>query len=623
MSEGQVYFLTGLLLLPLLWAGPAPAQEADPAVPVVEKRGAWEDLGIPVRRCGLYSQTLARDAAGKQVLCLGFKDTQCFLLLLDPQTGQGKQVVFTGVDAQIWSLCAHSNGKVYATLGSGHIFEVDPTTGEYRELARPPKDEVVVWELYEGPDGNLYGGTYPNAKLVRINPQSGEVTDLGRMDPEEMYVRTIALQGDYVYCGCGPKQPAVWAYHIPTGQKTQILPEEARQGPGWGRPTRTIDGQLLMTGAGDKRYQVQGLEVTATERKVRPAVLRLDDGRYVAIEDRSGPDRVYFLVDDKGGRTEVKFNYSGAGTTLFALFPGPDGRLYGTTRSPITLFALDPVTGAVTEYGDPVGHGGQVYAWLWREGKLHMTAYSRCTYSVWDPARPWRFGAEPESNPRVLGRLSRHVQRAGGMLGLPDGRVLTGGLPSYGYIGGGLVFIKPDEPAFELIEKPVGEQSPWALVLADEPHTVILGTDMMGGSGTQTAVQQSPARVVWYDYEARRITHEMVPWPEEVGLKSLLRQGNLLYLSGRTTGRLGVLDLRTRQLQFTLETGVAAGGRLTAGPDGKVYWSAEGHLLRLDPATGKCDTLATYPGLGEFITFAGDHVYGFADTRVLRLPLKP
>ena len=609
--------LVALVMLALLLMGPVAAQE--PEAPVVEKRGDWEDLGVPVRRCGLYSQTLARNAAGEEVLCLGFKDTQAFVLLLDPLTGQGQQVVFDGVSAQVWRMCAHSNGKLYATLGSGHIFEVDVTTGEYRDLARPPAGETVVWELYEGPDGKLYGGTYPTAKLARIDPQSGQVEDLGRMDPAEMYVRTIAIKGDHVYCGCGPKKPSVWAYHIPTGQKTQILPEEARGGPGWGRPVLSGDGEILMSGAGELRYQVKGLEVTPTERKIREAPLRLKDGRYVVTEDRSGPDRVYFLFDDQGQRTEVEFDYAGAGTTLFAVFRGPDGHIYGTTRTPITLFTLDPATGKTVEYGDPVGHGGQVYSWLWRQGKLHMTAYSRCTYSVWDPARPWRFGAEPDSNPRVLGRMSRHVQRAGGMLELPDGRVLVGGLPSYGYIGGGLVLVKPEEPSFELIEKPVGEQSPWALILAQEPNTVILGTDMMGGSGTQDTVREAPARVVWYDYEARRITHEVAPWPDETGITSLLAVGDTLYLSGRTTGRLGTMDLRTRQLTRSRETGVTAGGRLAAGPDGKVYWTASGYLLRFDPASGQCATVASHPDLGDFIAFAGDMLYGFADTHLLRL----
>jgi len=199
--------------------------------------------------------------------------------------------------------------------------------------------------------------------------------------------------------------------------------------------------------------------------------------------------------------------------------------------------------------------------------------------------------------------------------------VLVGGVPSYGYIGGGLVLVTPEEPTFDLIEKPVGEQSPWAMVLADEPDTVIIGTDMMGGSGTQTAVEQSAGRLVHYNYAERRILHEVTPWPDEQGIRSVLRVGDELFFSGRTTGRIGVMDLRTRGIVSKFETGVAAGGRLIAGPDGRIYLTAEGRLLRIDPAARTCEEVASYPGLAEFVTFADGSLYGSAGTHLLRLRL--
>lgn len=607
----------------LMVAGPTGAQDdtQPPAEGAIS--GQWEDLGVPVRRCGLYSQTLARDAEGSELLCLGFKDTQCFMLLLDPASGQGRQVTFEGVSAQIWSMCAHSNGMIYATLGSGDIFEVDPATGSYRHLDGPPPGEVVVWELYEGPDGYMYGGTYPNAKLARLDPESGHVEDLGRIDPGQMYIRHTAISGQYVYCGAGPVKPAVWAYHIPTGRVTQILPEQSREAAGWGKPVIAADGQTYILGSGDARYRVDGLTVEPVDRTVRPAPLQLADGRYVQFEARSGPDGVYFLTDGRGQRTEVQFEYSGAGTAVFNLFEAPDGRIYGTTSTPITLFAYDPTAGRSLQFGDPVGHAGQVYAWLWRHGKLHMTAYSSCTYSIWDPALTWGFGLEEGSNPHVLGRIPRHVQRAGAMLDLPDGRVLIGGLPSYGYIGGGLVLVSPDEPqfTFELIEKPVGDQSPWAMLLADEPDTVIIGTDMQGGSGTQTTVDRSAGRVVHYDYIQRRITHEVTPWADEEGIRGIVRIGDELLFSGRTTGRIGIMDLRTREVIAELPSGVADGKRLLAGPDEAIYMTGEGKLLRIDPATRTCEPVASYPDLGESVVFADGYLYGFSGTHLLRLKL--
>lgn len=83
-----------------------------------------------------------------------------------------------------------------------------------------------------------------------------------------------------------------------------------------------------------------------------------------------------------------------------------------------------------------------------------------------------------------------------------------------------------------------------------------------------------------------------------------------------------VFDLKSRKLTGSFETGVAAGGRLAEGPDGKLYLAAEGQLLRIDPAARSCENVASYPELGEFVSFAGGYLYGFADTHLLRLKVQ-
>lgn len=100
-----------------------------------------------------------------------------------------------------------------------------------------------------------------------------------------------------------------------------------------------------------------------------------------------------------------------------------------------------------------------------------------------------------------------------------------------------------------------------------------------------------------------------------------MRVGNELFFSGRATGRIGVMDLRTRKITGTIDTGFTVGGRLIAGPDGNLYLTAEGQLLRIDPATRGCDEVASYPGLGEFVTFADGSLYGYSGTHLLRLRL--
>ena len=40
-------------------------------------------------------------------------------------------------------------------------------------MGRPAESEEYIWQANFGPDGKLYGATYPQAKLVRYDPASG------------------------------------------------------------------------------------------------------------------------------------------------------------------------------------------------------------------------------------------------------------------------------------------------------------------------------------------------------------------------------------------------------------------------------------------------------------------
>jgi hypothetical protein len=598
---------------------PALAADDQPTSP--SPAGRWEDLGAPVHRSRVYSQAVGRDATGREVLYLGFSDSKVFVLALDPRTGKGRQLDLLGKSGQVWGLCAHSNGKAYASIGTGSIFELDAAAGTVRLLGTAPKGEDVVWELWEASDGNLYGGTYPRAKLARVNVKTGAIEDLGRMDPEQMYVRTVAVQGDFVYCGCGVTKPSVWAYNIRTGEKTQLLPDEARNDKGWGRAFKRIDGNTYIYGAGESVYRVTGLSLEKVAKMPAPPFLELADRTRVLVYNESGPERKYWLVKPGVRKDEVHFDYTSSGTPLWDLIEGPDGRVYGNSASPITLFAFDPTTKQTQIYGDPVGHAGQIYSWMWRESKLHMAAYSECTYTIWNPARPWNFGTEPGNNPRRIGKTSRQVQRANGMIPAPDGKhVIVGGVPGYGRVGGGLVIVDPEAAKFDLIEKPVGDQSPWTLAPTPDPAVIAVGTTTYGGSGTKTEMR--PARLVFWDWKRRTTVSELTPWEDEIVIGSLLRLGDELFICGAPKGKMAVYDFKTNKIVHNEDWGYGT-GRLRLRPeDGKIYSFMGGRLVRMDPALRRPEVLATYPGLGTQIAVSGPFVYGITDTHLVRFKLE-
>ncbi len=581
--------------------------------------GEWEDLGAPVNRSRIYSQAVGKDVNGREVFYLGMVDAErAFVLALDPLTGEGRQLNCEGWGGQVWSICAHSNGLAYATLGSGAIFEMNAATGEVRFIGTPPEGEDVVWELYEAADGHLYGGTYPNAKLVRVNLDTYQVEDLGRMDPEQKYVRTIAVEGDWVYCGCGVTRPAVWAYHIPTGEKTQLLPDEAREGPGWGRATKRIDGRVYIYGNGGLFWRVSGLDMEPVEEMPRMPFYELEDGTRLFAYDNSGPERVYLAVTPDGERHNVHFDYDCTGTRLWDVFAGPDGRVYGNTHTPITLFAYDPASGEFEVLGDPVGHAGQVYASTWIDGKLHMAAYSKCTYTVWDPARPWNFGTESENNPRRLGNTSRELQRAGDLILAPDGRhTIVAGLPGYGRIGGAVCIVDPAAQQFEVIDDLVAPQSPWSLSTTPDDDIIAIGTTLYSGSGTD--YELTPGRLVLWNWRTREIVDEFTPWEDEYQINDLLRIGDELWIMGAPNGKIAVYDFAAGRIVHDVDLDYGTGRFVLNPDDGMIYANMGGWVVRLDPATREHELLATYPELNGKVTVVGDYLYGFTSTHLLRL----
>ena len=71
-------------------------------------------------------------------------------------------------------------------------------------MGRPSTTESYIWQLALAADKRLYGYTYPGAKLVRFDPATGASEDLGRMDDQQQYARSVAADDHgFVYVGIG------------------------------------------------------------------------------------------------------------------------------------------------------------------------------------------------------------------------------------------------------------------------------------------------------------------------------------------------------------------------------------------------------------------------------------
>ena len=631
------------LVAAILWCGFAPwlVGPARADAPQTEARmqelttTGFTDLGIPVRRSALYNHVLARDAQGRECYYQAYRGNPWFLVAVDLETGASREYI-SGRQGNPYGMIRASNGRIYiSTGGSGEdaLFVFDPTDEELRYLGRPTETEQVVWTLCEAENGKIYGGTYPNAKLISIDLKTHELADLGRIPSDQPYIRFLDTARRYVYCNVGPSKAEVWAWNMDTGERTQILPAEFAEGLSWGTAQKRLDGRIYIK-TPKRVFRVDGLELTPVDKQpdARPenwqgkptaSPLTLSDGRRISVAHDSGPAKYFNVTEPDGAQRTVPVEYTGSPTTLWAVEEGPDGLIYGTTRSPITLFSYDPRTSMTRVLGDPIGKHGQVYGWAWLNGRLYMAAYGSSRVTVWDPVRPWRFGTKPDANPRYIG--SCHIGRPASLIVAPDGiHLLAGGVPGYGQIGGVLTVIDPETSDIQVVKGVAGQHSIASMAVVPETSLVCIGTTWRGGSATKAV--KSDAKLMLWDFETRKTVFETAPLPGLDAITQMVCVEGKMVCTTRDEGHLIVFDPRERRVVHAAPLGF--GGACLFGlryrvVDKKLYAISGETLVRIDPGTYAIERLGSHPDMEYGMAFSDDSLYFCAGAHLIRFRIPP
>ena len=108
---------------------------------------------------------------------------------------------------QSWTHSLAPDGTVYiGALGVGNVGELWSYKSEGRVIKKLGiiHEGEQVWSSTVDEQGNVYLGTYPSGKIVKYEPSTGVFTDLGQVDPENGYVRSMAYADGYVYAGIPP-----------------------------------------------------------------------------------------------------------------------------------------------------------------------------------------------------------------------------------------------------------------------------------------------------------------------------------------------------------------------------------------------------------------------------------
>ena len=487
-------------------------------------------------------------------------------------------------------MMAGSDGNLYAFAGvPGRFLKYDVTKRELIDLGVPAEKASYWLGADVGPDGKFYIGTYPNTEVVRCDPATGKIENLGRLTEDDRlkYVSHPVVSDDnIVYCPVGMEHGELWALDLKTGVRKQILPESMLKTQGKPEVWRGKDGRVYGAWTGVKFRCTPDAIVPGEES---PMTAR-NNPRYVGdLVVGDIDDSGMLQISRKGKKSFVATDFTGAPRTIFSVSCERDGRIYGGTVSPAHTFSFDPATRKLTDHG-PIASGPiQIYDTLNHERGLFISSYMNASVDFFDPAAPLKEGA----NPRRVVQLDGHERPMQGVMG-PDGMIYTGTVPAKGRLGGVLLRVNPADLSYKLFTNVVPNQSILRLTGLPEDGQ-ILGVTSINGGSTAIPTEKEACLFLW-DCREEKVAFTATPLTGIKSYGAVVRAANgLVY--GVAANRYYAFDPASRKVVFTGTLPVKSLrfpelADAPYGPRGLIYGMGDDAIFAIDPSDHSASVVA-------------------------------
>ncbi len=447
---------------------------------------------------------------------------------------------FPGGGGQSWAMVPMPNGDVYFTAGST-LFKFDQQESRVITLGRPHGNTGMIWDLELDPDGILYGATYPQARIFKLDPADDRMVDLGRVSSQE-YARSLGASDRYIFVGIGPTTDLI-AYDKGTGETRSILPGRYKGQNGFITFVDVRGDRLFVGVPGNSTlvYDVNTLEIVNDLTGLQWPISPVDDEGFVYFRHFSAPYRYQLATDKFGQKGLIQPEASSLGfakidpelvpearrsrfqgTNLVGIQRGQywvmnqqTGQLlmvpteiaptpirinsmgaagdvvYGGGITPGGLFLLDTTTGDHTIV-EPVSQTDSLVLY---DGKIYFGTYPGANLRVYDIAT---------GETKTLGTVGHQQDRPVAMLA-HDGRIYVGTVPEYGLWGGALAVLDP-AGSVRTYRNVVPDHS--VVALAADGGVIYGGTSTLGGLGIDRAPgdgaifawSTSSSSVLWTEY---------------------------------------------------------------------------------------------------------------------------
>ncbi len=638
--------LPRLLVLLLSLAASMTATPASPAGNFLVR-----DLGVPIKAVNWVRLHPGRGPDGKASLLasMGQNNGGLFVIDIDLATGHCRQFNAPSAKMQYPTASFRSprTGALYVgEHTTGHLLRYDPAHPErgLEDLGAIDGEHATFpTGITEATDGTLWIGAYPDCTLTHYDPATATFTRLGSTDDTNKYLYPIAGADGTLAALSKVVHPHLIVIDPKTGAKKalgpEISPEDKAQHLLF---YKGVDGLLyLETHAGNFRVRGDQLEPAAYLPPPLPPFyaagnltipfrdpLPMPDGSIAMWDD--GDDgagtfhRIRLASTNPTVATRVlPLDWKGGGSNLFVLHRGLDGNLYGSSFLPEHIFRCAPDGSGMINLGRCSLMLGEAYTiGNFSDGTMCFGSYPHSNISLYDPKRPWRFGADSDGNPRDIGRLDDVGIRPVGMaiipaLTKPDGspvheKMWIGNMPDYGIWGGTLAWLDPKTMASASHRNLVPDCAPFSLLFLPDSKQLLVGMSVEGGTGTKPKAKHG-AFVIWDpiadqpvysgDFGIKNLPDVSALVPADHGqVYALLSYTRwTAELLGAGASRIALVDPATRKV--LAEAPIPAEfGRMTEqiqftlfrGPDG-VYGITEKVLYKVKPGTCELEVVWRAP----------------------------
>ena len=544
----------------------------------------FEDLGEPVRERQLSLELVTRGPDGAWVAWgkYGTSDKNA-LVGIHLDNGEVSWVDFTRFGRTHIEAIKGDDGNLYVYTGSpGRFLKYDVLTGVLTDLGVPTSPANYWLGSAVAPDGKFYVGTYPQACLVRCDPRTGKVENLGRLseDERECYLLfPVASDDNVLYCPVGLHHRELWAVDGRTGVKKQILPKSFTEAQGNVRVWLGADGRVYMNM--DKAVflcRPDGVEICSSPPAAKKRDPLLAGDKIVGSVDAQGKLALRDVKTKKISLIETR--YEGAPRSIYSVSCLHDGRIYGGTVFPAISFCYDTRSGQLTNLGELAANKIQVYDTLSHPAGLFICSYMPASVDFYDPSLPVKNPANPRHIVSVKGQ-ERPVQLATG----PDGMIYTGTFPSKGRLGGALVRVNPNDSSSRVWTGVIPNQSIAGVVSLPELGCLFCTSSVRGGSSAISTEKE--ACVFLWDCQRETVAARAQPIPGATHYGAAVRASNgLVY--GVAGNKYYAFDPGKSKVVFTGELPVKNVhfpdlSDEPVGPQGLIYGLGDDAVFAIDP----------------------------------------